>query len=169
LAILERGVGDFYEHFSNLGFFDSLVGRQQTLTTLIVDRRCPMWKSKKSIWQRIGEFAGLVAIIGVLVTLVQLSQSIGDSRSQASSQSTQIALLQEQLGIQQEIATLQVGASGAGPISTAIAQRIIELESTRIALATKEAGIQHAESDQTMQIQAGTEWVSTGLIVSPGE
>jgi hypothetical protein len=27
LAILERGVGDFYEHFSNLGFFDSLVGR----------------------------------------------------------------------------------------------------------------------------------------------
>jgi hypothetical protein len=27
LAILERGVGDFYEHFSNLGFFDSLVRR----------------------------------------------------------------------------------------------------------------------------------------------
>jgi hypothetical protein len=27
LVIFEPAVGDFYEHFSNQGFFDSLVGR----------------------------------------------------------------------------------------------------------------------------------------------
>lgn len=96
------------------------------------------------IWKIIGGVAGLIAILALFVAITQLLQSQRSSNAQDFALSTQIALLQEQLEVQREMATLQASASGSGPASTLIANRLDELQSTAVALSTQEARIRQA-------------------------
>ena len=129
-----------------------------------------MQQHHRGVWQRIEKTAGLVAIVALVVALVQLWQSKIASDSQDIAQSTQIALLQQQLDVQNQIATLQAVSSGAGPTSTIIAQRIIELESTQVALSTQEARLKQMPiSDLSFSVPANIEWVNTELAINKGE
>lgn len=98
-----------------------------------------MWKTLGNTWTIIGGIIGLVAIIALLVAVIQLFQSERASKAQDIAQSTQIAILNEQLKVQREMATLQAVSSGSGPTATAIGQRLAELNSTAVALSTQEA------------------------------
>jgi len=100
-----------------------------------------MEKNNVKLWQKIGEVAGLVAILALLVALIQLWQSKNDSESQDAAQSTQIALLNQQLLIQQQMATLQASTIGSDSNATAVAERMVELQSTAIALSTQQANL----------------------------
>lgn len=129
-----------------------------------------MKKNKLKLWQKLGGVAGFIAILALVVALIQLWQSKTDSASQDAIQSTQIVLLQEQLSIQQEIATLQANSSGFGPTATVITQRILQLESTRVALATKEANVKLIPiNDLTIEVRANIEWVNTKIIIDEGD
>ena len=81
----------------------------------------------------------ILALLGVIVAIVQLRQSQQASGSQDSAQSTQIALLNEQLLVQREMATLQAGASGSNSNATVVAERVAELQNTAIALSTQQS------------------------------
>ncbi|MCI0616979.1 SH3 domain-containing protein [bacterium] len=100
-----------------------------------------MKQDYKRVWRMIGEVTGFITILALLVTVLQLLQSKVASDSQDLAQSTLIALLQKQLDVQSEIATLQASSAGLGPTSTVIAERIVDLENTRVALATEEARV----------------------------
>jgi len=49
---------------------------------------------------------------------------------------TQNAIFQEQVNLQREAVTAQAGGAGFGPTTTAIANQLVDLESTVVALAT---------------------------------
>src|SRR5690349_15381892 len=93
------------------------------------------------MWKAIaGAIVGLATIIGLVVAVFALMQQINDSDAQNSIQQTQIALLEDQLAVQQAMATLQAIQSdpiGSAATQTAISQQLISLESTRVALATQ--------------------------------
>jgi hypothetical protein len=125
-----------------------------------------MEKRFEGTWRFIGEFLGVLAIITFIATLIGIRQSNQASNAQDSAQATQITLLQEQLNVQREIATLQAGSSGIGPTSTIIAQRILELESTRAALATAEAKVrQTSQSEPSSTPPANTEAIALPIPV----
>jgi hypothetical protein len=100
-----------------------------------------MQQYSRGIWKTIGGVVGIATIIALLVAVVQLLQSKQASDAQDSAQATQIAILNEQLNVQREMATLQAGTSESGPAATAVAQRLAELETTAVALATREANV----------------------------
>ena len=129
-----------------------------------------MQNNEGRVWRRIIDVAALIAVLTLVVALVQLWQSNMAANSQDSAQSTQIALLKKQLDVQNQIATLESSSLGVGPTSTVIAQRIIELEGTRVALATEEAKVKKIpQTDLTMTIPANVEWVSTGIAIERGD
>jgi hypothetical protein len=92
------------------------------------------------MWSRIGGAIGILTILALLVALVQLVQSNKAANAQDLAQATQIAVLEKQLKVQSEMATLQASNSISGPAATAAAIRLAELESTAVALATVQAG-----------------------------
>lgn len=105
----------------------------------------------KNILVKIGGLAGLVAIIGLLIAALQLWQSVADSReqsqalatmlaSQANANATAVYILEQQLKVQGDIATLQAGNANQNP--TIVAQQIQELESTAVALETTKKALE---------------------------
>jgi hypothetical protein len=81
----------------------------------------------------------ILALLGVIVAIVQLRQSQQASGNQDSAQNTQIAILNEQLLVQREMATLQAGASGSNSNATVVAERVAQLQNTAIALSTQQS------------------------------
>lgn len=101
-----------------------------------------MTKTSQVPWKLIGGLVvGLATILALLVAILQLWQSKSASDAQDAAQATQIAVLQSQLDVQKEIATLQPGASESGLASTLVAQRVSDLKNTQAALETLEARI----------------------------
>jgi hypothetical protein len=84
----------------------------------------------KSTWVTIGGVAGLVAIIGLIVAVLQLVQNGIVVKAQSIDQATQKALAEEQLDLYKSLATLQAEDERTGPTATAAAQREAELLST---------------------------------------
>jgi hypothetical protein len=109
------------------------------------------------MWRRVGGAIGFLALLGLVVALAQLVHAIEAGNAQLSAQATENALLQRQLDVQREIATLQAGDSVAGPAATAAATRVSELESTAVALATA-----HAEAEAGV-VRTGQPRVETPL------
>lgn len=100
-----------------------------------------MEKNLKQTWRVIGEFVGLVAIITLVFTILQLTESNQASDAQDAAQATQLILLQQQLDIQREMATLQANQSESNPAATIVAKRLQDLEITAVALATQAASL----------------------------
>lgn len=96
------------------------------------------------VWKAVGGIVGLATIIALVVAVMQLWQSQTASVTQDFGQATQIILLQEQLSVQREMATLQASASGSGPASTLVADRLDELQGTAVAFSTQEAQFNEA-------------------------
>lgn len=88
------------------------------------------------MWNKIGGLLGFVAILAFLVAVVQLMQSRQAAITGNEAQATQIVLLEKQLSVQHEMATLQANTSKSDPTAMAAATRVAELESTAVALAT---------------------------------
>ena len=93
------------------------------------------------MWSRIGGVIRVVGILALVVAVIQLVQSNKAAETQNSAQATQIAVLERQLNVQSEMATLQASTSGAGPTASAAAARVAELESTAVALVTAQAEV----------------------------
>jgi formylglycine-generating enzyme required for sulfatase activity len=90
------------------------------------------------VWEYIGRFAGLLAILGlivaVLVAWAQLRQAELAGRASDAAQATVVALLSSQLAVQQEIATIQAIDAGSGITATFAQQRLEQLIGTQDAL-----------------------------------
>ena len=97
------------------------------------------------MWNKIGGFIGIVTILGLVVAILELSQSNKNSQKQDSAQTTQIAILEQQLEVNREMATLQAGALNSDSAATAVVTRVAELESTAIVLATMQSVAQATE------------------------
>ncbi len=78
---------------------------------------------------------GIATILGFIVTVMQLQQTT----EQNSAQATLVGVLEKQLQVQSQIATLGADQLSAGPTATAAAKRVAELESTAAALSTQRA------------------------------
>jgi hypothetical protein len=98
------------------------------------------------MWSKIGGVIGLVAILALLVAVIQLMQSNESAKTQDSAAATQIAVLKKQLDVQSEMATLQADMAKSAPAATAAAVRMVELESTAVALATVQASVKPVSS-----------------------
>ncbi|NLG48723.1 MAG: hypothetical protein GX552_01270 [Chloroflexi bacterium] len=88
----------------------------------------------RRIWLLLGGLGGLTAIIGLVIGLSQIWQASSMQKAEDRTQATIIAILNAQLGVQQEIATLQVSNVKTGPTATAIAAQVAELQATNAAL-----------------------------------
>ncbi len=73
--------------------------------------------------------AGIVGIIGLVLVLVQIGQAERDAEDGDSANATLVAVLEAQLQVQSEIATVQTAAVNPNANATFTAQRLIELES----------------------------------------
>jgi hypothetical protein len=93
------------------------------------------WLKRK--WIKIGGFlVGLATIVATIVAVAELRHVVKESKSNASDSATRIAILDKQLDVQREAATLQAQAFSAssGPTETAIAEKKAQLDSTAEAL-----------------------------------
>ena len=122
-----------------------------------------MQKNMMKIWAIIGGIGGLIAILALIVTIAQLRQDKMASDAQDITQSTQIAILHEQLFVLRQIATLQANSEGFGPTATHIAQQIQVFEGTAVALATQEANLPYALD---VVIAADKPWINSGVFVN---
>lgn len=82
----------------------------------------------------IGGFSGVLAIIGTLVAVLAFRQQLSDSSSSDQSQATLVAIMNAQLEVQREIATVQSAPVSVGPSATALAEREGQLFATQEAL-----------------------------------
>ncbi len=123
-----------------------------------------MLKGFGKTWAVIGGAIGLVSIVALVVAVVQLRQSKLASDAQDLAQSTQIAILLQQLDVQQELATLQANSISFGPTSTQIAREIQALQSTAVVLATKQASIYPFSVD--FKVEANKEWTDSNILIS---
>ncbi len=82
----------------------------------------------------IGGFSGLLAIIGTVVALLAFRQQLADSTSSDQSQATLVAIMNAQLEVQREIATVQSEPVRVGPSATSLAERQAQLFATQEAL-----------------------------------
>jgi len=90
--------------------------------------------------------AGVVAIIGLgwaVYTFYQnnkdTQQELNNQATQISQQQTQIALAEEQLRINSDIATLQASTPNSSSAATLVGTRVAELEGTAVALSTMQS------------------------------
>ena len=109
------------------------------------------------MWNKIGGVIGVVAILALVVAVVQLVQSNNAAKVQDLAQTTQIAILEQQLDVNREMATLQANISKSGPTAMAVATRMAELESTAVALAMAQTSAKATTpvSPQVFQFQQG--------------
>lgn len=134
--------------------------------------------------------AGVVAIIGLgwaVYTFYQNNQDtqreLDNQAVQISQQQTQIALAEQQIRVNSDIATLQASTPNSTLAATSVATRVAELEGTAIALSTMQSVVKATEQaipktellyEDTFDISSG--WnlkdgvkIENGnLIVSPG-
>jgi len=134
--------------------------------------------------------AGVVAIIGLgwaVYTFYQNNQDtqreLDNQAVQISQQQTQIALAEQQIRVNSDIATLQASTPNSTLSVTSVATRVAELESTAIALSTMQSVVKATEQaipktellyEDTFDISSG--WnlkdgvkIENGnLIISPG-
>lgn len=143
-----------------------------------------------SVLQKLGGIAGIVAVIGLIVAILQLSQSISSGQEQERSQAASVAkqleaqatiasYLERQLEVQYQIATLQAGGSGIPSTGTAIAQQRAELKSTEEALKGAKASFEvtataiairtPTPNSVTMAVSGKQGWQSTGVEVNKGQ
>jgi hypothetical protein len=108
------------------------------------------------IWTTIGGFTGLLAIVSIVIAYLQLRQADKASLSSDFTQASVIAIINEQLAVQREIATAQANPVQSGPTATIVAERIAQLVSTQEAL---EIARRQIEATQTAIIRQG---VNTG-------
>ncbi|MBI5305106.1 MAG: hypothetical protein HY868_23445 [Chloroflexi bacterium] len=101
--------------------------------------------SVRTSLEAVGGFIGLVTICSLVVTILQLVQSVTNTEQQSRAQATEyvilrqyeasiISNLEKQLEVQSRSATLQASNIGIAPTSTAIAQQQIQLQATQEAL-----------------------------------
>ena len=88
----------------------------------------------------------IVTILGLIVAAAQLIRNEITGREQAIAIATQIAVLQKQLDVQCEMATLQARTLKSESTATAVAARMAELQSTAVALATMQAEVKATTS-----------------------
>jgi hypothetical protein len=127
----------------------------------------------KNILLKIGGFAGLVAIAGLIIAAMQLRQSVLDSKEQSQALGTMLAsqelanattvfILEQQLKVQSDIATLQAGNVNENP--TVVAQQIQQLQGTAIALeATKKAAEATSTARALIQLPFGEATIFDGF------
>jgi regulation of enolase protein 1 (concanavalin A-like superfamily) len=82
----------------------------------------------------VGGVAGLVAIMALIFTIAQFLQDSANSKSQDSANATVVSYLDQQLKVQQGIATLQASSIKTGPTATLVAHDLNELQITKSAL-----------------------------------
>lgn len=92
-------------------------------------RRRPNWLAAA-----IGGFSSLLAIIGTVVAVLAFRQQVADSISSDQSQATLVAIMNAQLEVQREIATVQSEPVRVGPSATSLAERQSQLFATQEAL-----------------------------------
>ena len=115
------------------------------------------------MWNKIGGVIGVVAILALVVAVVQLVQSNNAAKVQDLAQTTQIAILEQQLDVNREMATLQANISKSGPTAMAVATRMAELESTAVALAMAQTSAKATTpvSPSSVSIPAGGSFLPT--------
>jgi hypothetical protein len=108
----------------------------------------------KRVWLYVGGLAGLVAIVALLIQGIDLISNWRANKAQDAAQATVVGIMDAQLRVQSEMATLQANGVRSGPTATVISGRVAELESTldalqelqRSAEATLTAGAPRASS-----------------------
>jgi len=88
-------------------------------------------KPKRNVLVMLGGIVGIVTIIGLLITALQLWQSLADSESQEQTQSTLIAISEQQLVAQQTLVVLQQNPSSPQELAN-IKATIAALENERL-------------------------------------
>lgn len=79
---------------------------------------------------------GIAGILALVVNLLQFQQAEQVSTEQDAAQATLIKILEEQLALQRQLATLEAEQSNTGPTDSAFALRATEIEATARHLAT---------------------------------
>lgn len=93
-----------------------------------------------------GSFAGLLAIIGTVIAYLSFVQQSTDAISSDQAQATIVSILEAQLQVQRELATIEANPVQTGPTATVLAQRANELVATQEVLETRRRNV---ESTQT--------------------
>lgn len=95
------------------------------------------------MWTKVGTIlVGVAGVLALVVGVLQLAQSLGASSSQDQAQATLVVILERQLAVQSEIATLQASKSNIGSVATVDNQRARDLESTIVALVTLQSNLE---------------------------
>jgi hypothetical protein len=141
----------------------SVLSRQQLQFSKRVNLMANLSSGNKSkrlnLWVAIGGGVGIVAIVGLLVQLFQITQTNSAQREQANIDATKVAALQLQvtlqtdlLAVQKTILVMQADTPEPGPIATAFAK---EMAATKDALENQrksiEATLTAITSDQRTQ------------------
>lgn len=105
----------------------------------------------KRAWTAIGGLAGLLTIIGLIIAYLQLNQAERASDSSDTTQATVLAIMNQQLAVQREIATAQAIPAQTGSTATVISERIAQLTGTQEAL---EVARTHLETTQTALVSS---------------
>ncbi len=88
-------------------------------------------KQKNNLLQVFGGIVGVLTICGLLIAILQLWQSLSDSKAQENTQSTLIAISEKQLMAQQTLVALQQNSSSPQQIAD-IKSTIAVLENERL-------------------------------------
>ncbi|MFQ3662518.1 MAG: hypothetical protein SNJ69_09005 [Chloroflexaceae bacterium] len=84
----------------------------------------------------------MLAIIGTVVAVLAFRQQLADSTSSDQSQATLVAIMDAQLEVQREIATVQSEPVQVGPSATSLAERQSQLFATQEALVQLRAQVE---------------------------
>ena len=106
----------------------------------------------KKVFRGILNIGYILAIFSLIIAILSFWYQLADTKDAASSQSTRIAILTQQLGnqenmatVQAKMATMQASGRDSGINATVIAKELVKLEQTKEALTTMSAQLEKTE------------------------